>query len=124
MSSLLFFFSWLSTTFGYSASLLKWLVFPITSYFIALLFHVLLQLMTCKTVEIVPALLGSIFLPGFVYIGLFLSSFGFVRSPIEIAVPLKYRLEYGPIIATVFYVFWTVMFGEALGAGYSLACAS
>lgn len=115
--------SWLSKTYGWNANLLKWGVLPMLAYGITLAINSLIQYLSCGSVNAQKIALGGLFVPGAVLVGLVLTLAGFVRSPIEKAVPLAYRLQYGGVIALAYYCFWAAMFGEAFAGGFAQACS-
>lgn len=113
---------WLSTTYGWNANLLKWFVLPVLAYGITLAINSLLQFLSCGSVNIATTATWSALVPGAVLAGLVLTLAGIVRSPIQNAVPLAYRLQYGGVIALAYYMFWAGMFGEAFAGGFAQAC--
>ena len=115
--------SWLSSIYGWNANLLKWFVLPVLAYGITLAINSLLQVMSCGTVNIQKIALGGLVVPGAILAGLVLTLAGIVRSPIQNAVPLAYRLQYGGVVALAYYMFWAGMFGEAFAGGFAQACA-
>lgn len=122
MFALVTLLSWISSTYGWNANLLKWAVLPALAYGITLAINSLIQVLSCGSVNIQRIAMSSLFVPGAVLIGLVLTLAGFIRSPIEKAVPLAYRLQYGGMIALAYYSFWAAMFGEAFAGGLAQAC--
>lgn len=116
------FLGWIGMTYNLNQQLLRWFGLPILGYGVTFGFNAGVQLLTCKSMNFGQIASASAFTPGLVLLGLFLTLSGFIRSSIEIAVPLASRIKYGPIIAIAFYMFWAGMFGGALGTGFSLAC--
>ena len=80
------------------------------------------QAIVCKTVEMKQIALISLMIPGAVLISLLLTLLQFVRSPIEVAIPIAQRNAYGSTFAIAFYSFWASMFGNALGSNFITAC--
>lgn len=113
---------WLSNTYGWNANLLKWFVLPILGYGITLAINSLLQVLSCGTVNMAKLATGGLVVPGAILAGLVLTLAGIVRSPIQNAVPLAYRLQYGGLVALAYYMFWAGMFGEAFAGGFAQAC--
>lgn len=113
---------WISSTYGFSANLLKWLVLPILGYGIPLGINAIIQATSCKTVEMTKLASGALSIPIAIILVLLLTLIGFVRAPIESAVPVQYKLKYAGLFAIAFYVFWAGMFGEALAGGLAQAC--
>ena len=113
---------WISSTYGVSANLLKWLFLPILSYVLTLGINAVIQATSCKTVDITKLASGALTIPVAVFLALLLTLIGFVRAPIESAVPVQYKLKYAGLFAIAFYVFWAGMFGEALAGGLAQAC--
>ena len=123
MFSLVTILSWLSSTYGWNANLLKWFVLPVFAYGITLAINSLVQFMSCGSVTIQTIATGGLIVPGAILAGLVLTLAGIVRSPIQNAVPLAYRLQYGGVVALAYYMFWAGMFGEAFAGGFAQACA-
>jgi hypothetical protein len=121
---MIFFMGWLSNTYGWNPDLLKWIIFPVISYLVAFGFNALTQVISCRTVQFPKVALLSLIVPGFILIAFLLTLLSFVRSPIEIALPLSARSQYGGMVALAFYTFWATMFGEAFSAGYMTDCPS
>ena len=124
LSCMIFFMGWLSNTYGWNPDLIKWVIFPVVSYLVAFGFNTLTQVVTCHTVQLQKVALVSLFVPGFILFAFLLTLLSFVRSPIEIALPLSARDQYGGMVALAFYTFWATMFGEAFSTGYMTDCPS
>lgn len=116
------FLGWISQTYQWNDSVLKWALLPTLGYAIALGLNSGIQQVTCKKVSIKQIAIGATTLPIAILLFLGLSLVGFVRAPIEQAVPLAYRLQYGTMISLGFYMFWAGMFGEGLAGGLAQAC--
>jgi hypothetical protein len=115
-------FAWFSQTYGWSANLLKWIGLPMVGFGIALGMNSILQYTTCQTVNILQLLKASSSVLVAVFIALIVTMAGVIRSPIEAAVPLAYKLKYAGMFAVAFYMFWAGMFGEALASGFAQVC--
>ena len=116
------FLGWVGMTYNVNQQIIRWISLPLLGYGITLGFNAGIQRLTCKSINIKQIATASAFTPGLVLLGLLLTLSGFVRSSIEMAVPLASRITYGPIFAIAFYMFWAGMFGGALGMGFSLSC--
>lgn len=116
------FMGWLATTYGFSQTVLKWLLLPTLGYGIALGLNSGVQQVFCKRLNIKQIAIGSISVPVAILLFLALSMIGFVRAPIEQAIPLAYRYQFGSSMALAFYMFWAGMFGEAIAGGSAQAC--
>lgn len=117
-------FGWLTLNYNWNANFLKWLVLPSLGYVIALGLNSINQYVTCKTVRPGQIAITSVPIPIAIFIFLLLSLISFIRTPIEMAVPMNYKAQYGGLIAIAFYMFWAGMFGEGLAGGFSQACPS
>jgi hypothetical protein len=115
-------FAWFSQTYGWSANLLKWVGLPMIGFGIALGLNSILQYTTCQTINILQLLKASSSVLVAIILMLCITMAGIVRSPIEAAVPLAYKLKYAGMFAIAFYMFWAGMFGEALASGFAQVC--
>jgi phosphate/sulfate permease len=118
------FFGWLSISYNLNQNFLKWVLLPTLGYIIAIGFNSLIQGVSCKNVEFYQIAVGSLPVLTFIYFFLLLTLLGFVRAPIQSAVPLRYRQIYGGILSIGFYMFWAGMFGEAVSGGFAQICKS
>lgn len=116
------FLGWIGTQYKLNQQLLRWFILPVLGYGVTFGFNAGVQLLTCKSINFQQIASASAFTPGLVLLGLLLTLSGFVRSSIEMAVPLAARLQYGPVAAIAFYMFWAGMFGGALGGGFAMSC--
>jgi hypothetical protein len=113
---------WLSNEYKLNANLLKWLLLPTLGYCIALGLNLFMQYVSCGKVFVEQIALGSIPVLVSILIFLLLTLVGFVRAPIQSAVPLVLREKYGGILSIGFYMFWAGMFGEAISGGIAQGC--
>jgi hypothetical protein len=116
------FLSWLSTNYGFNMDLLKWLLLPTLGYLVALGLNMFLQQVSCGKSSITQIAIASSPIPIAILFFLLITLIGFVRAPIESAVPLAYRTQYGQSMALAFYMFWAGMFGEGLAGGFAQGC--
>lgn len=116
------FIGWLSVMYRFNESALKWILLPTLGYGIAVALNLGVQLVSCKKSSIRQIAIGSTVIPVAIFLFLALLMLGFIRAPVEQAVPLQYRLQYGSSMALAFYMFWAGMFGEALAGGFAQAC--
>ncbi len=123
MFALVVVLSWVSTNYGVHANTLKWIGLPLLAYGITLGVNSLIQYTSCQSVNMKQVAVSALFVPGAVLVGLVLTLLGIVRSPIEKAVPLVYRLQYGGVIALAYYCLWAAMFGEAVAGGFAQSCS-
>jgi hypothetical protein len=124
LACIVLFLNWLSTTYSISSNSLYWFILPAIGYGIGMGLNSILQLTKCNRINIVQLATGSVFIPLAILIFLGLSTFSFVRKPIEDALPLSYRASQGVVMATAFYIFWAGMFGEAVSSGFAQSCGS
>lgn len=113
---------WMGTTYGYNQTLLTWALFPAMTYGIALAVSSAIQAIVCKTIRIQQVALTSLFIPGAVYIALLATLLPFVRSPIEMVVPLDQRQTLGPVFAVAFYTFWSSMIAGTFHSSFTTSC--
>jgi hypothetical protein len=116
------FLSWASTNYGFSIDLLKWIVLPTLGYLVALGLNMFIQQVSCGKSSITQIAIGSSPVPIAILFFLLITLVGFVRAPIESAVPLAYKIQYGQSMALAFYMFWAGMFGEGLAGGFAQGC--
>ena len=116
------FIGWLAVTYKFNETAMKWLLLPTIGYGLALTMNASVQQVFCKKVAIKQIAIGSTVIPVAILSFLGLTMLGIVRAPVEQAVPLAYRLQYGSSMALAFYMFWAGMFGEALAGGFAQAC--
>jgi hypothetical protein len=115
-------FAWFSQTYGWSANLLKWVGLPMIGFGIALGLNSILQISSCQTINILQVVKASSSVLVAIILALLVTMAGVIRSPIEAAVPLVYKLKYAGMFAVAFYMFWAGMFGEALASGFAQVC--
>ena len=115
---------WISSTYGISANFLKWIVLPALGYGFAVGANAILQATSCKTVDMKKVASGAVTIPVLIVVASLLTLVGFVRAPIESAVPVQYKLKYAGMFAIAFYLFWAGMFGEAFAGGLAQVCTS
>ncbi len=115
---------WFSIQYNWSANLLKWLILPAIGYMIALGINSATQYISCKTLKLEQIAITSSTIPIAIYVFLLLTLITFIRKPIEMAVPVTYKAQYGGLLAIAFYMFWAGMFGEGLAGGFSQTCPS
>ena len=118
------FLSYLHTAYSIPVIILKWFLLPTIGYGIALGFNSFVQSVSCGSVNIRQIAMGSLPVPIAILLGLFLSLSSFIRNPVEKAIPLQVRMQYGEIFAIAFYMFWAGMFGESLSSGFAQSCAN
>ena len=116
------FIGWVALTYKLNETAMKWILLPTLGYALALTINSGVQQVFCKKVSIKQIATGSTVIPIAILLFLGLTMLGIVRSPVEQAVPLAYRLQYGSTMALAFYMFWAGMFGEALAGGFAQAC--
>ncbi len=115
---------WISIQYSWSANFLKWAVLPALGYAVALGINAATQYISCKTLKIEQIAITSLSIPIAMYVFLLLTLISFIRKPIEMAVPMSYKAQYGGLLAIAFYMFWAGMFGEGLAGGFSQTCPS
>ena len=122
--TLTFLLSYLHLTYRINANLLKWIFLPTLGYGITLGFNSFIQRVSCGSVNISQIAMGCLPIPIAIIFFLLLSLMSFVRNPVEKALPLIMRENYGGIFAIAFYMFWAGMFGESLASGFAQNCSS
>lgn len=116
------FIGWASVNYRLNETALKWILLPTLGYGLALAINTGVQQVFCKKSNVRQIAIGSTTVPVAILLFLSLLMLGFIRAPVEQAVPLQYRLQYGSSMALAFYMFWAGMFGEALAGGFAQAC--
>jgi hypothetical protein len=116
------FLGWVAVTYKFNETAMKWLLLPTLGYGLAVALNSGVQNVFCNKTSIKQIATGGTVVPVAILIFLLLSTFGIVRAPVEQAVPLAYRIQYGQSMALAFYMFWAGMFGEALAGGFAQAC--
>ncbi len=114
--------AWVSSTYGWNANILKWMLLPTLGYGIALGLNSLLQYTTCTTVKAGQIALASVPIVVAVILGLLITLLPFIRSPIETILSGSTRALWGGAFAVAFYMFWAGMFGEAIASGMAQSC--
>ena len=118
------FLSWVSANYGFNMDILKWFLLPTLGDLVTLGLNMFLQQVSCKKSSIKQIAIASSPVPIAILFFLLITLAGFVRAPIESAVPLLYRIKYGPSMALAFYMFWAGMFGEGIAGGFAQGCPS
>lgn len=115
---------WLQTNFNTPFHSWKWIVLPVLGYLAAVGINSSIQYTSCSQMMVGSLFATSASVPIAIFLFLLLSSIGFVSSPIVSATPLAMRMQYGPMFAVMFYMFWAGMFGEGIAGGLSQICPS
>jgi hypothetical protein len=115
---------WFSIQYSWSANFLKWAVLPALGYTVALGINSATQYISCKSLKLEQIAITSSTIPIAIYLFLLLTLISFIRKPIEMAIPMSYKAQYGGLLAVAFYMFWAGMFGEGLAGGFSQNCSS
>lgn len=122
-----------------SFQMIVWIGFPILIYILSSCLNMMGQHLTCKSINAGKGFLTALTTLVSVYLFMLLSKIQFLRLPIgSIIAPfvapanevcklsLKELEEKYPIvlsIATSYYVFWGVVFGQIITSGMSAACS-
>jgi hypothetical protein len=114
--------NWLSINYSLNETIMKWVLLPTLGYAIAIGLNAFIQYISCGTINSSQIALGSLSVLFSILFFLLLSSLGFIRAPIQSAVPLSLQVKYGYAIALGYYMFWAGMFGEAIAGGVAQSC--
>jgi hypothetical protein len=116
------FLGWIHTYYGTNSKVIRWLLLPTLGYGITVGLNTFVQSTRCPRIDMKQIGLTGLAVPLSVVLFLLLTLVGFIRAPIESAVPLQYRLQNGEMTAIAYYMFWAGMFGEAIAGGFAQAC--
>ena len=116
-------FAWLSLNYGISQFMGKFIYLPMLLFGIIFGINAVLHTSNCSNkANWARVAIGTAVPIGFLYLSYLATLLGFLRGPIEDAIPLRYKLRWAGPFAVAYYAFWAGVFGESIGYGTISLC--